>query len=346
LTASVIDCDVHCSPPSVDELAPYLDAYWREELRLSSFNRPHAISYTYPPWSTTLGSGNGGSTLASLASTAMADVTYAVLHCYYGVESLHHPYLAPTLANAVNRWIEAEWLTQDARLLGSAVVAPQYADAAVEEVRRVATNSRYVEVLVPARAAEPYGARRYWPIWRAAEESGLAVAITFGGLTGTPPTPVNWLATFFEDYAFASQAFAAHVNSLVFSGIFDECPNLRFVLSESGWTWMPAVMWRMDWEWRAGHREVPWIVEPPSDYIRRHFRLTTQPTDAPAGSSRIRELADALGGAEMLMFGSDAPHLYESKPSALLTHFSAEEQGRLVRSNAIEWYGLGERGRA
>ena len=33
------------------------------------------------------------------------------------------------------------------------------------------------------------------------------VGITYGGLTATPPTQVNWMGTFFEDYAVAPLAF-------------------------------------------------------------------------------------------------------------------------------------------
>jgi uncharacterized protein len=333
----IIDTDVHCHAPALAELGPHLDPYWRDELGSVRFKRPPGVEYTYPSWSGVFGS--SGMTLERLRAEGLDGSAQAILHCYYGVESLLHPYLAAELARAANNWLDEEWLAREDRLLGSAMVAPQHTDEAVDEVRRVAENSRFVQILVPAQATEPYGSKRYWPIWRAAAEHSLPVAITSGGLTGTPPTPVNWMGSFFEQYGCEGLAFASQVNSLVFSGIFDVCPDLRFVLSESGWTWLPALMWRLDWEWRAGHREVPWLQAAPSEYVRKHFFVTTQPVDA-GTDSQVREVIDQLGSDRMLMYSSDFPHRYGRDAAAILTHLTAEERERVLWGNASECYRL------
>jgi len=277
--------------------------------------------------------------LARLRGEILSHASHAVLHCYYGVESMLHPYLAPALARAVNTWMYEEWLSPEDALLGSAAIAPQDTDSAVEEVHRVADQGRFVQILVPASAREPYGSRRFWPIWQAAAERGLAVAITAGGLSGTPPTPVNWMSSFFAQYACESLGFASQVNSLVFSGVFEEIPGLRFVLSESGWTWLPACMWRLDWEWRAGHREVPWVQAPPSEYIRKHFRLTTQPTDG-GTPAQLQEVIDQLDADSMLMYSTDFPHQSGSDPDSVLSGVGEAQRDRILWQNAAELYGL------
>jgi hypothetical protein len=282
-------------------------------------------------------------TLEHLREGVLTRAAQAVLQCYYGVESLLHPYLAAALARAANAWIAKEWLAADDRLLGSAIVAPQHTEEAVGEVLQAAADRRFVQILVPANATEPYGSKRFWPIWRAAAEHSLPVAITAGGLSGTPPTPVNWTNSFFEQYGCEGLAFASQVNSLVFSGIFEECPDVRFVLSESGWTWLPALMWRMDWEWRAGHREVPWVQMPPSEYIRRHFFLTTQPTDV-GTPAQLRDMIDQLGSDRMLMFSSDFPRRSGGDCTAILDALTAQERGRVLWGNAAECYGLAAAG--
>jgi predicted TIM-barrel fold metal-dependent hydrolase len=335
--ARVIDADVHCHAPALAELAPHLDGYWRDELESVRFTSPPGVGYTYPRWSNVFGT--PAVTLEQLRADVLDRTSFAILHCYYGVESLLHPYLAAALTRAANTWVREEWLAHDPRLLGTALVPPQHTEEAVDEVNRIAADSRFVQIAVPAQATEPYGSKRFWPIWRAATQASLPVAITAGGLTGTPPTPANWPSSFFEQYVCESLAFASQVNSLVFSGIFDEYPELKFVLTESGWTWLPALMWRMDWEWRAGHREVPWLQGPPSEYIRRHFLLTTQPTDSASGTE-LREVIEQLGAEHMLMYSSDFPHRYSADPAGVLDWLPAEQRERVLWHNAGSCYRL------
>jgi predicted TIM-barrel fold metal-dependent hydrolase len=80
------------------------------------------------------------------------------------------------------------------------------------------------------------------------------------------------------------------------------------VLVESGVTWLPGLMWRMSKDWRGARIEVPWVKEMPAALIRRHFRLTTQPFDAPADPVEAEKAIAHLGGEEMLLFATDFPH--------------------------------------
>jgi predicted TIM-barrel fold metal-dependent hydrolase len=338
----VIDCDVHCTVPSNDALYPYMEEHWREWWEKGTYRgRPsNAIGIAYPSWSPMTGGAGGELTLERVQSEVLSRSETAILHCYHGVESFTHPYLAASTATAVNKWIAAEWLDRDDRLLASAVVTPQYIEAAIAEIERIARDPRFVQILVPARSQGGYGNQRYWPLWEAAARHGLAVAITFGGASGIPPTPVNWPGSFFEEYATAPLAFQAHVMSLAVSGVFDRIPELRFVVSESGWTWLPACMWRIDQEWRAFHREVPWMTGPPTSYIRRHFRFVSQPIDAPPDAKHLEYVLQHLGSDELLMFGSDFPHAYPNGVEDLLALMSEEQGDRLMGGNAVAWYDL------
>jgi predicted TIM-barrel fold metal-dependent hydrolase len=270
-------------------------------------------------------------------------VDLAILSCYYGVESYTHPFLGPALATAVNRYIADEWLDRDPRLLGSVAITPQHPDAAVLEIERVAGDDRLVQVIVPARSEHGYGDRRYWPIWQAAAEAGLAVAINIAGATGHAPTPVGWPASWFEDHATAVVNFQSQVGSFVSSGILEEHPDLRIVLLESGWTWMPAFMWRFEIEARAFHREVPWLRRPIPEYVRRHFRLTTQPTDAPPDVEHLRQLIHYLGDDGMLLYASDYPHLYGSGIDELARALTPAQLDGVMGTNAVAFYGLESR---
>lgn len=336
-----VDCDVHCAPPSAAALAPYLPKHWEEYMRvLMHFRQPPGVNWTYPAWPEMF-AGSNDVTLEDIQANVLDRADAAILHCFYGLESMNHPYLAPTLATAVNSWLQAEWLDKDERLLGSAVVAAQFPEAAVEEIDRVAETGRFVEVLLPAWSAAGYGTQRYWPVLEAAAKHGLVVGITYGGLTSTPPTPANWPGTFFEDYGVAGISFQSQLASIVYSGVLAEYPDLRFTISESGWTWLPGFLWRMDTEWKAYQREIPWVEEKPSAYLRRHFRFTTQPVDLPPSSEQLQQVLKHLGCDSLLLFGSDYPHTYRSTVDDLLRELGEEQAEQVLGASAREWYRVG-----
>lgn len=344
----VVDCDVHCTVPTVDDLFPYLSEHWPEYLRSGNFAGPLAPDLTYPPWAEMVATTVENTGLDSLRADVLDHVDAAILHCYYGVESLTHPYLAPELATAVNRWVEDEWLGREPGLRAAASITPQFVDAAVREIERIADDGRFVEILLPVRSQEAYGAQRYWPIWEAAARHGLVLGITFGGVPGVPPTPVNWTGTYFEDYVACTLNFQTQLNSFVMSGVFQQWPDLRVTMMESGWTWLSGFMWRMDSEWKQYKREVPWLEAPPSTYVRRHFRFTTQPTDAPRSPEEIQQLLGEIGGtpdegADLLIYASDHPHRSSAADFvAVMEAMTEEQRERIMWRSASEWYGLGQ----
>jgi predicted TIM-barrel fold metal-dependent hydrolase len=338
----VIDADVHCAVPKPSALFPYLPEQWREWLELSRNPRPPAVSTGYPPWLPALATDGTKLTLDAVRDAVFERAELAILHCYHGVESYTHPYLAESMATAVNRWLAEEWLAREPRLLGSAVVTPQYVATAVKEIERISDDPRFVQILLPARSASGYGNQRFWPLLEAADRYRLPVVITYGGGTGSPPTPVNWLGSFFEEYSAATLTFQGQIMSLVMSGIFQRCPDLKIVIAESGLTWLPSLMWRMDQEWKAFQREVPWVQDPPSTYVRRHFRFTTAPIDGPADPALLAHTLEQIGGdGDMLMYASDHPHQYPQ--DGLLELLSDEQSERVLWRNAAETYRLEER---
>jgi predicted TIM-barrel fold metal-dependent hydrolase len=89
-------------------------------------------------------------------------------------------------------------------------------------------------------------------------------------------------------------------------------------------------------------REVPWVRRPPSEYIRRHVKLTAQPVDAPLRpSGALADLLAQMWNDELLMFSTDYPHWHAEEPLAdLLTHLPADQRGRMLGGNACAHFGL------
>ena len=312
----VIDCDIHNEVSSIEQLMPYLADYWRDYIRGSAFNGPHANDYPRgAPTSARPGSvppdrRAAGSTLQLVREQAFApwETEIGILNCAYRVQSVKQEDLAVDLATAANRWQIDEWLAPEARLRGSLVVPSQTPARAAEEIHRFGEHPQFVQVILPVRSYIPYGNRFYDPLYAAAVERDLVVGIHFGGAPGHPPTPVGWPSTYLEEHAGMAQVFQSQVISIIAEGVFDRFPGLRVALIEGGFVWMPSLMWRLDKEWKGLRSNTPWIRRPPSDYIRQHMRLTVQPVGAPPDSRYILQTNEQMESDTMLMFATDYPH--------------------------------------
>jgi predicted TIM-barrel fold metal-dependent hydrolase len=345
----MIDSDVHNEVPNAQALFPYLADYWIEHITNTLFKGP---TDTYFPPGSPVAARQGtrpgedrppGSSLDLIREQVLGDssVEYAVLNCLYAIDSLRNPDAAVALASAVNDWQIAEWLDKEPRLRGSIVVPSQIPALAAREIDRVAGHPGFVQVVLPARAHHPYGNRLFYPLWEAITRHDLVAGIHFGGTPGNPPTPSGWPSFFFEEYAGMAQVFATQLTSMISEGVFDQFPTLRVTLLESGFTWLPAHMWRFDKEWRNLRRLVPWVKRAPSEYMREHVRLSIQPLDAPMDTESLLQVVDQLGSEDMLMYASDYPHQHVSEPeAALLRHVSPSLATKIRSENARAWYRL------
>jgi predicted TIM-barrel fold metal-dependent hydrolase len=335
-----IDCDLHNEVPGIEALLPHLPEHWVEHVQTTVFRGPPDA--TYPP---ALFREPAAATdpLARLREEVLDrdGVTLGILNCTYAVDGLHNPDQAAAMARAVNDWQVAEWLARDPRLRASIVVPSQVPALAVEEIERMAGNPGFVQVLLPARAHHPYGSRLFHPLWEAVAAHRLVAGIHFGGAPGNPPTAAGWPSYHFETYVGMALVFAAQLSSLVSEGVFDLHPDLRVTFIESGFTWLPSHLWRFDKEWKNLRRLVPWVRRPPSDYVRRHVRLTVQPLDAPPDPRQLLEVVEQLESEEMLLYASDHPHRHALDPEAdLLRHLPPGLAARVRAGNARAWYRL------
>lgn len=345
----VIDCDLHNVVPTVYALFPYLPDYWREHIDQTLFKGPAESSYprnaptTARPGSLPPDGNPPGSDLGLLRQQVLdpLGVDVGILCCSYAIDSLHNPDAAVALARAVNDWQIAEWLDREPRLRASIVVPSQIPQLAADEIDRVGDHPGFVQVYLPARSAHPYGSRIHHPMWAAIARHDLVGGMHFGGVPGNPPTPSGWPSYYFEEYAGMAHVFQSQVVSMVSEGVFDQFPNLRVALIESGFTWLPSFMWRFDKEWRNLRRLVPWVKRAPSAYIREHIHLTIQPLDAPAAAPQLLQIIDQIGSDELLMFSTDYPHHHDADPEqTLLPDLSAAFTQKIMGENARSFYHL------
>jgi uncharacterized protein len=347
--AAVIDCDVHIAPASPEVLFPHLSAHWREVMSTTQFRGP--TDTAYPPGAATSvrpdlddGDAPPGSSLEQVVRSVLDpwQSEIAVLTCLYAVESVHNPDAAAALAAAVNDWQVAEWLDRDPRLRGSLVVPSAIPSLAAAEIDRIGGHPQFVQVLLPVRSLMPYGNRNHLPTFDAADRAGLAVALHFGGASGNPPTATGWPTRYIEEYVDMASVFQSQLMNVIAEGVFDRHPDLRMVMVESGFAWLPTFLWRFDRLWRGLRREIPWTRRKPSDYVRDHVRFTLQPMDGPSDPAAFGRLLDQMGSDELLMFSTDYPHhQYDTPDDALPPGLEGDALGRILAENARAFYRLG-----
>ena len=314
-TAGAIDCDIHPNVPSLKALLPYLEDHWREIVVARGMDELNSISYpaNSPLTARTDWRPGQGKPAASLGQVQreyldVFDVSIAICNPLYGVQLLFGEDMAAAFARAVNKWMAAEWLDKDARLRASIVVPLQNVEMAVDEIERCAMDPRFVQVLLLASGDHPLGKRHYWPVYAAAARHGLPIGIHAGSNYHNPPTAVGWPSYYTEDYVAQAQAFQTQLTSLICEGVFSRFPALKVVMLESGWTWLPAHLWRLTKYWRGLRMEIPWVDRSPEEIVRSNIRFSLQPTDAPPTASGLARIIDHMQSDELLLFSTDYPH--------------------------------------
>jgi predicted TIM-barrel fold metal-dependent hydrolase len=332
----MIDCDVHCAPASFEEIAPHLDESWHGYVDEAGIQLSALSGGAYPP---AVPAAPSSYEALEEGLLSRSDATRVMLNCLtlYGVH--RNPYYSAAVARAINEWLRQDWLDRDERLRASIVISTLDVDAAVEEIHRLGGDDRFVQVLLPVRNDAPYGNVRYHPIHEAAVRNGLAVALHAWGRAGQAPGVSGITRTYIEDYMANCQIAQTQIVSLVSEGVFDRFPDLRVVVMECGFTWLPSLLWRFDKDWKGVWREVPWVREKPSEYVRRHVRATIEPAGLPADAAARTAMLDMVG-TDLLMYASDHPHDHGDSATAMLEALEPQKREAILRQTAGSFYGL------
>lgn len=350
----IIDSDVHSLLPSAADISPYISERYREVHDVYGLRRPSPIGYfatvlrtvaaradSHPP-----GGGPPGSDLDFMREQLLDqwDMERAVLNpiyqLYFGEELGQ---LALELTRGLNNWTIEEWLEREERFSAAICVPYEEPDLAVEEVHRLGSDDRFVHVLFNVPTHVPLGNRKYWPIFEAAVEHDLPIAVHVGGVAGNCVSGTGWPSSYYEFHSGFAQAFQDELINLVFSGVFQRFPNLKFVFAEGGFGWLPPLMWRMDRAWWRLRAEVSHVDRLPSDYVREHFWFTTQPIEEPERPEDFNALIEEIGSPDRLLFSSDYPHWdFDAPDLALPPGIDPEWRRGIMAGNARALYGLPE----
>jgi len=247
-------------------------------------------------------------------------------------------------ARAHNRWLAELCQDSPERRAGVAIVPIYDPDAAVAEIRRARESGLRGGILIPSMwgTHPPYHDARYEPVWATCEElampvhvhSGSADKAAYGPYVGMYVTEVRWWS-------------ARPLHFLLWSGVFERHPGLRFAITECGAFWAADLLWSMDTAYdrehgarKLGQQLTAGLSMRPSEYFDRNCKIG-------ASNTRRRELARRYEiGVGNLMWGNDFPHPEGTWPHTrqfLRDAFSdipTDETAAILGGNAVEFYGF------
>lgn len=268
----------------------------------------------------------------------------AVLHPM-SVGVLPDWHLESAILAATNRRLVEEWLdsgTYKDRFYGTIRVNPNDIDSAVKEIERYADHPRVVQIGLAMQTQAPYGRSHYKPLWRAAIEANLPVAIhtEMGHGITHPPTPSGPARTYAQLVGFQPYSFVYHLMNMIAEGIFEEFPDLRIVFADGAADMLTPMMWRMDTFGRPHLEQTPWAPKMPSDYLENHVFFVNSALDGPGDVPYAGEWLRMTGKEDMVIFGSSYPDWQTASVDTLPSAWTDEQRDKVLVRNAERLYGI------
>jgi predicted TIM-barrel fold metal-dependent hydrolase len=253
---------------------------------------------------------------------------------------------------AHNRWLEDFCNRFPERRAGIGQIFLNDIDDAIEDVRWIKEHNLRGGILLPTIPPDvdwikPLNHPDYDRLWAVCEE--LEVPVNCHGGTGSPAyarVPSSALIMLAEVPTYSRRPLLF----LLLSGVFERFPNLRFVMTEQGLSWLPPLLKQLDTT-LAGVRErgaigelrfKPEHVLPKSatEYVQRNVRFGIS-------FPQRADIKAAEGiGLDMVMWGSDFPHDEGTHPYTrehlrqLFSDWSEADLRKVLAGNAAEVYGF------
>ncbi len=274
------------------------------------------------------------------AESVDAAFLYPSLGLFIG-GSMEDPGLAAATCRTYNRWLADYCTPYPDRLFGVAMLPLQSVETAVEELRfaREELGMRAAFVRANPCKGRVLHDPANDPIWAAAQELDVAVALHVGGSVptlGADRFKGNPGASHVVSHTLEMMAGAAGV---ILCGLCERFPRVRFAFLESGGGWIAAWLDRMDRHFDQGSWADKDLPMRPSEYFRRQCWISFEPSE---GS--LAYLAEYIG-LDKILWATDYPHR-DGFPGAVerirnMPGLSAAAKRRILAEGAIRFYNMG-----
>ena len=221
--------------------------------------------------------------------------------------TIEDPELAFAGARAHNRFLE-ELCSHSPERRGGVALVPVTHDIerGVQEVQRLAGTPGIRGVMIPTMWHDrlPYNHAAYDPFWAACQEAGFVVHTHSGE---APQEEYNdHIGIYLAEVVWWAIRPLWH---LLFSGVFERYPDLKFTVTEAAAYWAPDYMWKWDFYFGGGHTTKKMLAmmqgivsKLPSDYFGTNIFIGA----STMSKEEIRRRH--VIGTDVAMWGTDYPH--------------------------------------
>ena len=251
------------------------------------------------------------------------------------------PAMAAALCRAYNRWLADYSAESGGRVLGAGPLPLQDVNAAVEEARYA-----YEELGLRAFWVRPnpingrvLGDPYYDPLYATLQEMDVPLSFHEGLGTVLPSAGADRFSSFLEWHSCAhpmEQQMA--MLALIARGALDRFPRLRLGFMESGCSWLPYWLYRMDEHVElVGWKDAPGLELTPTEYFKRQCFISCEPDE-----DLVRHVIDVVGD-DNILFATDFPHPDAMYPNAVkrfleIPKVSQESKRKILWDNAVRFY--------
>jgi len=270
-----------------------------------------------------------------------------------GLQSKTDVGFAAAQARAYNDWCSDHTLEGEGRLFGAGAVPPMHHPddvvAVAAEIRRVAELPGMVSVFMrpnPSVEFKQFNDSVYDPIWQAAADTGLPIALHPFFAADLPGAAVGIQS---GPGVLLPQAIANPfdvMSSLAFltvGGVLQRFPGLKMIFLEANGGWLVPWLERLDHHCKKFQWEVPDLELLPSEYFRRQCWISFDPDEAMMAMTAQSPLV----GAERIIWASDYPHPDAKFPGVTeelaeaLEGLSFGQKRAITSESAIALYAIG-----
>lgn len=249
-------------------------------------------------------------------------------------------------ARAHNRWMAEFCAAEPDRRIGLAIILMYYdVDVALAEVK-LAYKNGMKGILIPAVEGEysTYNDPKYYPIWEYCQEHGLVVHTHSGAGPDRDLSLPGAVGAYMCEFAWWA---ARPIWYMIFGGVYERFPRLKFALTEVSEFWIPSMLEMMDVRASVKHTSGKMgdfrsnLTMKPSEYFQRNIWVGASAL-FDEGSMQVRHDI----GLDRVMWGSDYPHPEGTWPKTrqslekYMKGIPEKEISMMLSENAVECYDL------